>query len=102
MYDNHPPRHTSVGDLTNPDRLDIHKQGKKSIFDWLLNKNKEIVFLTLEEQRVLIAHGEKPLSCNCGRNHGKEYYKKVKEQQERAQEYLKEEKQKSIENENIK
>lgn len=95
MIDNHPPRHASVGDLANPDRLDTHKQGKSSIIDWLLNKKKEVVFLTMDEQRVLIAHGEAPLTCNCGRKHGKEYYRKVKEQQERAQKYLQEEKAKA-------
>ena len=90
-FDDHPPRHASVGDLTHPDRLNIYRQGGKSSFlDYFFGSRR--VYFTCEELRVLILHGESPVICN-GSRMSRSAYKKALEQQERARIWLEEEKQ---------
>ena len=95
-FDNHPPRHASVGDLNNPDRLNVYKQGGKSGFlDYFFGSRR--VYLTCEELRVLILHGESPVICN-GSRMSRKAYKKALEQQEKARIWLEEEKQAKTQN----
>ena len=90
-FDDHPPRHTSVGDFNNPDRLNIYKQGGKSSFlDYFFGSRR--VYFTCEELRVLILHGESPVIC-LGNRLSRKAYKKALEQQEKARIWLEEEKQ---------
>jgi len=93
-FDNHPPRHASVGDLNNPDRLNVYKQGSKSGFlDYFFGSRR--VYFSCEELRVLILHGESPVICT-GIRMSRKAYKKALEQQERARIWLEEEKQAKV------
>ena len=90
-FDNHPPRHTSVGDLKNPDRLNVYRQGGKfSFLDYFFGSRK--VYFTCKELRVLFLHGENPVVCN-GSRMSRKAYKKALEQREKAKVWIEEEKQ---------
>ena len=89
-FDNHPPRHASVGELNNPDRLNIHKQIEKSTFlDFFFGSRK--VFFTTKEIAVLAEHGETPISfLYPGKRMPKKVYVQALEQKQRAQIWIKE------------
>ena len=88
-FDNHPPVHATIGDLKHPDRLNIYKQGGKNNFlDYFFGGRR--VYFTCEELRVLILHGEMPVPSE--RRLSRKAYKKALEQQERARNWIKEEK----------
>lgn len=89
-FDNHPPRHASVGDLNNPDRLNIYKQiGKSSFLDFFFGSRK--VFFTAKEIAVLAEHGESPVSfLYVGKRMPKKVYEQAVDQKERAQAWIKE------------
>ena len=90
-FDNHPPRHASVGELRNSDRFNIYKQGSKTSFlDYFFSSRR--VYFTCEELRVLILHGESPVICD-GSRMSRKGYKKALEQQEKARIWIEEEKQ---------
>lgn len=90
-FDDHPPRHASVGDLNNPDRLNVYKQGGKSSFlDYFFGSRR--VCFSCEELRVLILHGESPVICR-GSRMSKKAFKKALEQQEKARIWLEAERQ---------
>ena len=52
FIDNDPPKHLDVGSLTKDESINIYKAGSKKSY-------KYHVWLSIDEIRVLIAHGEK-------------------------------------------
>ena len=94
--DNYPPKHLYPSEMRDDRNWDIHKQGKLNLegpgfVDWLLGRHRR-VYLTCEELRVLILHGESPVICT-GSRMSRKAYKKALEQKEQARVWLEEEKQ---------
>lgn len=84
IFDNDPPKHLDVCSLTREDSVNIYKAGSgKRIYKYYLA-------LSLDEIRVLIAHGEKYFFSIT--TNSKKEYNAALEIQNRAIRYLQEDK----------
>ena len=81
FVDNDPPKHLDICSLHCEERVDIYKSGSKKSY-------KYHVWLSLDEIRVLIAHGEKYFFRI--RTNSKKEYNDALEIQNRARKYLEE------------
>ena len=86
--DNHPPKHSSVGDLRHPERLSIYNVGnnRRGLISRLLYPY--FVALNMEELRTIILMKEKPIQGHLSRKR----YKMHLEQKERIEQFLEQEK----------
>jgi len=87
-FDNHPPRHTSVGDLRHPERFSIYNVGnnRRGLISRLLYPY--FVALTMQELRAIILMKEKPIQGHLSRKR----YKMHLAQKERIKQFLEQEK----------
>ena len=87
-FDNHPPRHTNVGDLRHPERLSIYNVGnnRRGLISRMLYPY--FVALTMQELRAIILMKEKPIQGLLSRKQ----YKMHLAQQERIKQFLEQEK----------
>ena len=86
FVDNDPPKHLDIGSLHREESVNIYKSGSKKSY-------KYHVWLSLDEIKVLIAHGEKYF-FNIKTNSKKEYNAAL-EIQKRARKYIEEAKTKT-------
>jgi len=80
--DNDPPKHNSIGELTNNDNLSIYDVAKGK------GKYKYVIALNMDEIKALVLHGEKyffTVSTNS-----KNEYLSALEVRNRARQYLEE------------
>ncbi|MFQ6723929.1 MAG: hypothetical protein ACLRFE_01160 [Clostridia bacterium] len=87
-YDNHPPRHNSIGELRHPERLSIYNVGsnRRGLISRLLYPY--FVALTMQELRTIILMKEKPIQGLLSRKQ----YKMHLAQKERIKQFLEKEK----------
>ena len=87
-FDNHPPKHASVGDLRHPERLSIYNVGnnRRGLISRLLYPY--FVAITMEELRAIILMKEKPIQGLLSRKQ----YKMHLEQKQRIKQFLEQEK----------
>ena len=85
--DNHPPRHASAYHLSNPDSLNIYRQGsKRGLIHRLIYPHFNAY--NMQELRAIILMKEKPITGYLTRKE----YKKLLAQRERIEIFLEQEK----------
>ena len=87
-FDNHPPKHASIGDLRHPERCSIYNVGnnRRGLISRMLYPY--FVALTMEELRAIILMKEKPIQGYLTRKQ----YKMHLAQKERIKQFLEQEK----------